>query len=400
MITICTIIELGGLNMNNFTYSVPTMIHFGKGQISHLSELKESGNRLLLVYGSGSIKKSGLYDEAMNILKENDLTVYELSGVEPNPRIETVRKGAQICKENDIDMVLAIGGGSTIDCAKVIAASSCYNGDAWDLVLDKTKIKKALPIYTVLTLAATGSEMDEYAVISDLTLNEKLGTGGQLLKPKMSILDPTYTFTVSRKQTAAGVADMMSHTFENYFNNVEGTEMQAGFAETILRCCLQYGPIALNEPTNYQARASLMWCSSFAINGTIKRGCEVSWCIHPIEHELSAYYDITHGEGLAILTPVWMEYILNEKTAKKMATMARNVFGIQQKDDLLASQMGIESLKEFFFDTMELPSTLRETGITNKDNFEIMATKAASKCKGSFVPLSKEDIMEILNRAF
>lgn len=386
--------------MNNFTYSIPTTIHFGKNQITHLSELKESGDRVLLVYGSGSIKRTGIYDQAINILKENDIDVFELAGVEPNPRIETVRKGAQICKDNQIDMVLAIGGGSTIDCSKVVAAAAVYEKDAWDLVIHPEYIQSALPIYTVLTISATGSEMDPFAVISDLTLNEKLGTRAHCLFPKMSILDPTYTYTVSKKQTAAGVADMMSHTFENYFNNVEGTQMQAGFAESILRCCIQYGPVAYNQPDNYDARASLMWCSSFAINGTIKLGCEVKWCIHPMEHELSAFYDITHGQGLAILTPVWMEYILNEQTSVRFAQMARNVFNITENDDMKAAQLGIDALKTFFFETMHLPRTLKEVGITNKDQFEIMAKKACPKCKGSFVPLTVEDIIQIFDRAF
>ena len=187
--------------MNNFTYSIPTVIHFGKGQISHLSELKKNGDKVLLVYGGGSIKRSGLYDEAMKILTDSGLSVTELSGVEPNPRIESVRKGVELCRENKIDMVLAIGGGSTIDCAKVVAAGACYDGDPWDLVLDGGKIKVALPVYSVLTLSATGSEMDEFAVISDMSKNEKWGTGSPLVKPVMSVLDPTYTFSVSKKQT-------------------------------------------------------------------------------------------------------------------------------------------------------------------------------------------------------
>ena len=178
------------------------------------------------MYGGGSIKRSGLYDEAVKILTDSGLSITELSGVEPNPRIESVRRGAELCKANNIDMVLAIGGGSTIDCAKVVAAGACYDGDPWELVLDGSKIKAALPVYSVLTLSATGSEMDKYAVISDLSKNEKWGTGSDLVKPVMSVLDPTYTFTVSPKQTAAGTADMMSHTFENYFTNVRGAELQ------------------------------------------------------------------------------------------------------------------------------------------------------------------------------
>ena len=294
--------------MNNFTYSVPTKIHFGKGQISHLYELSESGNKVLLCYGGGSIKKAGIYDEAVKILKEEDIEIFELSGIAPNPKIESVREGVKLCKENDIDMVLAIGGGSVIDCAKVVAAGACYDGDPWDLVITPRWIKKALPIYSVLTLSATGSEMDPFAVISDMSKNEKWGTSSEHMKPKMSILDPEYTYSVSKKQTAAGTADMISHICENYFTNVKNADVQARFAEGLLKNCFKYGPIALEEPDNYDARANLMWTASMAINGILSDGAEVSWCVHPMEHELSAFYDITHGEGLAILTPHWMDF--------------------------------------------------------------------------------------------
>ena len=203
--------------MYNFSFHIPTIIHFGKGTITHLEELKDYGKKVLLVYGGGSIKKNGIYDNAIKILKDAGLEILELSGVEPNPRIQTVREGVRICKEEKIDMVLAIGGGSTIDCAKVIAAGAKYDNDAWDLVLDGSKVNDALPIFDVLTLSATGTEMDPFAVISDLTKNEKWGTGSKHMIPTMSVLDPEYTYSVSKKQTAAGTADMMSHTMENYF---------------------------------------------------------------------------------------------------------------------------------------------------------------------------------------
>ncbi|MCI5753006.1 MAG: iron-containing alcohol dehydrogenase [Oscillospiraceae bacterium] len=387
--------------MNNFTYSIPTVIHFGREQLSHLSELKQSGDRVLLVYGGGSIKKSGLYDEAMRILTEAGLTVTELSGVEPNPRIESVRKGAELCRENNIDMVLAVGGGSSIDCAKVIAAGACYDGDPWDLVLDGGKIKAALPVYSVLTLSATGSEMDEFAVISDLTKNEKWGTGSPLVKPVMSVLDPSYTFTVSPKQTAAGTADMMSHTFENYFTNVKGAYLQASLCEAVLKTCIKYGPIALNDPENYEARANLMWAGSLAINGLLSGGAEVGWCVHPMEHELSAFYDITHGEGLAILTPVWMKFVLKKDPSKtaQLAAYGRNVWGLDG-DDTAVAESAIDKTAEFFFKTMKMPANLRAVGITEKVHFEEMAKKAAAGSEGSFVPLTAEDIVSIFEAAF
>ncbi len=385
--------------MYNFTMQIPTKIHFGKGMISHLSELKEYGSKVLLVYGGGSIKRNGIYDRAVSILKDAGLLIYELSGVEPNPRIETVRKGVDICKAEQIDMVLAIGGGSTIDCAKVIAAGAKYDSDAWDLVLDSEKIQAALPIFDVLTLSATGTEMDPFAVISDLTKNEKWGTGSPYMVPTMSVLDPEYTYSVSAKQTAAGTADMMSHTMENYFS-MENADCQKFMAEGLLRTMIKNGPIALKEPDNYDARANLMWAGTHAINGVVGDGCSPAWCVHPMEHELSAFYDITHGEGLAILTPAWMEHILNDKTLAMFTAFARNVWGLTGEDDYALAHAGIDALRHFFFDTMGMPANLRAVGITDEKNFEVMAQKACDGSKGSFVALSKEDILEIFRAAF
>lgn len=383
--------------MNNFTYSIPTKVHFGKGQIAHLGELKDSGNKVLLVYGGGSIKRAGIYDRALEILQEAGLTVLELSGVEPNPRIESVRKGVEICKKEKIDMILSIGGGSVIDCGKVIAAGACSEEDPWELVLHPEKIKAALPLYCVLTLAATGSEMDGAAVISDLEKQEKWVTASESMKPVMAVMDPEYTFSVSRKQTAAGTADIISHIFENYFTNVKAADVQARFAEGLLKTCFHYGPAALKNPEDYDARANLMWASSMAINGLIQYGAEVAWCVHPMEHELSAFYDITHGEGLAILTPHWMEFALNENTADKFADYGRNVWGIQAEDNMEISREAIRRTKEFFKE-MSLPATLTEVGI-DRTYFDIMAEKAEAGCQGSFVELKKEDIISIFENA-
>ncbi|MGN0656830.1 MAG: iron-containing alcohol dehydrogenase [Ruminiclostridium sp.] len=385
--------------MYNFTLQIPTTIHFGKGAISYLEELKNYGSKALLVYGGGSIKKNGIYDTALKILKNAGVAVAELSGVEPNPRIETVRKGVEICKSEGIDMILAIGGGSTIDCAKVIAAGAKYEGDPWDLVLDGSKISAALPIFDVLTLSATGTEMDPFAVISDLSKNEKWGTGSPYMVPTMSVLDPEYTYSVSKKQTAAGTADMMSHTMESYFTK-ENADCQKFMAEGLLRTMIKNGPIALNDPTNYDARANLMWAGTHAINGNVGEGSQPAWCVHPMEHELSAFYDITHGEGLAILTPAWMEHILSEDTLSNFVDFAKNVWGLTGDDDWALAHAGIDALKKFFFETMGMPANLRAVGITDDKNFEVMAQKACDGSKGSFVPLTKEDIIEIFKAVF
>ena len=389
----------GGSFMNNFIHCIPTRICFGKGQISHLSELAQSGSKVLLVYGGGSIKKMGIYDKALEILQGAGLTVYELSGVQPNPRIESVREGAKLCKENAIDMVLAIGGGSTIDCAKAVAAAACYDGDAWDLVLNPGKIEAALPIYSVLTLSATGSEMDRFAVISDMSKNEKWGMGSEHLIPKMSVLDPTYTYSVSRRQTAAGTADIMSHTLENYFSPNDGF-IQARFCEAILKTLIHYGPIALAEPDNYEARANLMWASSNAINGFVSDGYRVGWCVHPMEHELSAFYDITHGEGLAILTPHWMKHVLSDATVDKFYEYGINVWGLTPSEDRFAvAEEAISCTRDYFVNKLGIPATLADVGITDEENFQVMAEKAARGCKGCYVPLTPQDIVEIYRAA-
>ncbi|MBD7910491.1 iron-containing alcohol dehydrogenase [Clostridium cibarium] len=383
--------------MENFCYSIRTKIYFGKGQIHNLGNaIKNYGDKVLIVYGGGSIKKIGLYDRMINILNENNITYKELSGVDPNPRIESVREGAKICRENDIQVVLAVGGGSTIDCAKVIAAAVHYENDPWDLVKNPIKITKALPIVTVLTLAATGSEMNKNAVISNMSINEKVGTASELIKPKVSIMDPEYTYSVSKYQTAAGTADIMSHIFENYFTHTEAVDIQDSTAEGLLRTCIKYGKIAVEDPTNYDARANLMWASSWAINGLISYGTKnIGWTVHPMEHELSAYYDITHGVGLAILTPHWMKYSLNNSTVNKLAQYGINVWGIDKNlDKFEIANKAIDKTSQFFKE-LGIPMTLREVGI-NEEKFEIMAEKVTAKGKlGTLYPLTKEDVINI-----
>lgn len=386
--------------MNNFDYHIPTDVYFGKGQISKLGQrMSPIAKKVLLVYGGGSIKKIGLYDEIMEQLKQVGITVFELAGVEPNPRIQTVKKGVAICKQEGIEGVLAAGGGSTIDCAKVVSAGACYDGDPWDLVLDSNKIKKVLPIAAVLTLAATGSEMDGFAVISDMDKNEKWGTGNELTKPVFSILDPQYTFSVSKYQTAAGSSDIMSHTFENYFNNTKGAFLQARIAEGILKTVIKYAPIAVEHPDDYEARANLMWASSLAINGLISYGEGTAWTVHPMEHELSAFYDITHGAGLALLTPYWMEYILSEKTVSKFVEYGVNVWGIDSsKKPMIIAKEAIAKTRKFF-NMIGMPSHLKELGI-DQTHFDIMSEKAANGGLAyGFVPLTKEDVKKIYTMA-
>ena len=385
--------------MENFIHSIPTEIYFGKGQISHLPDiLNQYGKKVLLAYGGGSIKRTGLYDTVMDLLKKNGNEVVELAGIDPNPRVETVEKGVRLCRENHVEVILAVGGGSTIDCAKAIACGVYYEGDDfWDMVKSADHERKALPLVDVLTLSATGSEFDNGAVISNMQLNQKLG--GTYTFPKASICDPTYTFTVPAFQTAAGSADIMSHVIEGYFSRTEDADLSEAIEEGILRSVIKNLPIALKEPDNYSARANLMYDSDIACSGMPAYGKKgTGWPCHAMEHELSAFYDITHGAGLAILTPRWMFYILDKdpSVTGRFARYARNVWGIEESDDEKAAVAGINATKHFFFDEVKLPRTLTELGIDDT-NFQAMADDAVAffGLENAYVPLAPEDVVEI-----
>ncbi|WP_314208518.1 iron-containing alcohol dehydrogenase [Vagococcus salmoninarum] len=389
--------------MKNFVFQAPTKIAFGEGQISHLPKLlAEHGQKVLLVYGGGSVKRNGIYEAAIGLLAENKFIVTELAGVEPNPRIETVLKGRELCLENEIDVILAIGGGSTIDCSKAIAAARYYDGNPWDFTQDRSLVGEALPLVTILTMSATGSEMNGGAVITNLATQEKLGMGGPTLIPKASILDPTYTYSVPTIQTAAGSADIMSHLIENYFSRNTTAALQDRIAEGIMKTVIVYTPVALAEPTNYEARANLMWSSSLALNGLTGSGKEGTWTCHAIEHELSAFYDITHGIGLAIVIPRWMEHVLNEQTVSQFVAFAVNVFGIEATgDDFAVARAGIKALYETFA-SWGIPMTLPEVGI-DESKLALMAEKAiehSAITKHGFVSLEAKDVEEILKNCF
>ncbi len=385
--------------MNNFNFHVPTDIRFGKDRLGELPEaLGQFGKKVLLVYGGGSIKKNGLYDKVMALLTENGFEVWELAGVEPNPRIQTVRRGAELCKEHGIEVVLPVGGGSTIDCAKVVAASALSQEDPWQLVLGRRGYQgPALAIVTILTLAATGSEMNVGAVISNPETKQKLGFGGPSMLPKVSFLDPENTFSVNHYQTAAGSADILSHLTENYFSRVTGADVQDRITEGLMRATIDNMRIALKTPADYDARANLMWASTLALNGLTGAGKGGAWSCHPMEHELSAFYDITHGVGLAILTPRWMAHVLNEDTVEQFAVYAREVWGVKEAVPELAARTGIQKLYDFFKEC-GIPMTFPEVGIRDDRDFDAMAQQAvdhSSIAEAAFVPLQKADVLEI-----
>lgn len=384
--------------MNNFVYNIPTKVYFGENQLGNLAkELLKFGRRVLMTYGGGSIKRIGLYDRVVSELQAAGIELYELSGIEPNPRIESVRKGAEMCKEHNIDVLLAVGGGSTLDATKFMAAGACVDHDPWEFFGANAKpIERALPIVTILTLAATGSEMDSGGVISNLATGDKLGRLAPALQPRVSFLDPTLTYSVSKFQTACGAADMMSHIIEVYFNTQKDLFMLDCFMEGMLKTIVKYAPIALREPDNYEARANLMWTSSWAINGFINGGKRKAWSCHPMEHELSAVYDITHGLGLAILTPRWMEYCLDDTNVDKYVQYGVNVFGIDaSQDKMTIARESIRRTEEFLFDTLGLERTFGAVGIKRED-YAMMAQKACryGDIQG-FKTLTPEDVVRI-----
>lgn len=385
--------------MKDFIFHVPTKILFGENQISHLSkEIKKYGSRVLLCYGGGSIKQNGIYDDIVEELRNNDIYFEELKGIEPNPRITSAREGLAILREKNLDFILAVGGGSVIDLSKLIAGAAFYEGDPWDIVIQKAKITQALPIGVVLTLAATGSEMDAGGVITNLETKEKLGFSSAYTKPKFSVMNPKYTYSVNAYHTAAGIADIMSHTMECYFTMNDNAFLANRLAEGVLKTCIHYGPIALKEPENYEARSNIMWASTWAINGLLSAGKSTPWSVHAMEHELSAFYDITHGVGLAILTPRWLQYILDDTTEEMIAVFGYHVFDLEPTDNQRAdAQRAIDALRDFFVHQMNIAASLEEVGI-GQEHLEEMAECAVRHCKGQVggvVPLGQKDVYEI-----
>lgn len=383
--------------MNAFSFYNPVKIHFGKGSIEHLrKELPQYGQNILIVYGGGSIKKNGVYDDIMAILNELNMNIYELAGVEPNPRVETARKGIAICKENNIDIVLAVGGGSVIDCSKLIVAGAKIEEDAWDIVKKKVFPKEALPLATVLTLAATASEMNSGSVITNLETKEKHGWGNPAVFPKFSILDPSYTFTVPANQTVNGVVDTMSHIFEQYFNNATNTPITDEMSEGILRTLIDAAPKALKDPTNYEYRETLMLAGTLGLNGFLALGSRGDWATHNIEHAVSAYYDIAHAGGLAILFPNWMKHNMHVNPARfaKLAVNVFNVDGTGKSDEQIAIE-GIDALSAFWT-SLGAPARLADYEIDATYFDEMVEHCMINGPFGNFNKLEADDVRKIL----
>ncbi|GED54012.1 MULTISPECIES: iron-containing alcohol dehydrogenase [Brevibacillus] len=381
--------------MNNFIYHNPTELIFGKGQLSHLKDkAAKLGASVLLVYGGGSIKRTGLYDKIISLLQEAGCQVHELAGVEPNPRLSTVKKGIGICREQGVNWILAVGGGSVIDASKAIAVGVPYQGDVWDFYTRKATPQKALPIGTVLTLAATGSEMNRGSVVTNWETQEKFG--GTTTFPTFSILDPENTFSVPRDQTIYGMCDIMSHVFEQYFSHTPEIPLQTRFAEAILKTVIENAERVLANPEDYDARANILYCGTMALNGTLPVGVETDWATHSIEHAVSAVYDIPHGGGLAIIFPKWMRYVYRENVErfKRYATEVWGVDPAGKTDDEIALA-GIEAT-EAFFARIGAPTRLADYQIGD-EKLQLMAEKATPFGPiGRFKKLASEDVAEIL----
>ena len=384
--------------MQNFDYMTPTRLIFGKGVIEKLPEVMgKYGKKVLLTYGGGSIKKLGLYDKVKELL--SDFDIVELSGIQPNPKYDpSVLEGVRLCKEHNVDVILAVGGGSVLDCSKAIAAGAKYDGDVWDLISYKAFAKDALPIVDILTLAATGSEYDCGGVISRTETNDKIGYVDPHLYPAVSFLDPTYTFTVSKKQTAAGCADAMNHIMEQYFCE-DATLLNDGFCEAGLKSLMINARKCLDNPEDYNARAEMMFTCTLGCNGIYALGnSESGWPCHGIEHALSAYYDITHGEGLAIITPRWMKHILSEKTVDRFVKYGVNVFGIDsslEKFDI--AEKAIQATYDFF-ESIGIPMHLKDVGIDESRIGEMAHHIAVNEgLENAYAPLTEQDITDILN---
>lgn len=371
--------------MQDFIFHNPDKVYFGRNQITHLpAELLQFGKRVLLVYGGGSIKKSGLYATITELLEAHGIERFELAGVQPNPRHTTANQGAAICKREKIDVILAVGGGSTIDCAKGIAAAAVTeSGDVWPLVANGVWVTEALPLVAVLTNAATGSEMDVWAVISNMDTNEKIGLGGSALIPRVAFENPEWSFSLPPYQTACGAFDIFNHVLDNYYFAGEATfDMILEFQEAVMRAVVKWAPVAMKAPENYEARANLMWASSMALNTVLDAGTVHGCACHAMEHELSAYYDITHGHGLAIVTPRWLTYILDETTAPAIYRLGVKVFGLSEGLPAAeGAKKAIAAVADFCSHTLGLKANLSDMGIDDA-HFQAMAEHA---CGGGVI---------------
>lgn len=388
--------------MDNFAFLNPTKIIFGRGTERTVGdEVRRYSKKILLHYGGGSIKKTGLHDRVAASLQEAGVTFVELGGVMPNPRLSLVREGIRLCRENGLDFVLAVGGGSAIDSAKAIAVGVPYEGDVWDFYSGKAEVQSALPIATILTIPAAGSEASNASVITNEDGWYKRGLGTDFIYPRFSILNPELAFTLPPYQVACGAADILAHLMERYFTNTRHVELTDRLIESVMKTIIHNVPKVLRQPDNYDAWAEVMWAGTVAHNNLLNTGRVGDWASHDIEHEISGIYDIAHGAGLAIVFPAWMKY-LYKHDIQRFVQFATRVWDVEPDVwDVEATALeGIEQLRGFF-KSIGLPLTLREAGIPG-DRVEEMADKCTGSdawTVGQFVKLGKKDVLGILSSA-
>ncbi len=389
--------------MNNFEFFNPCKIVFGKDTELEVSNYIKSfgGKKVLLHYGGGSVKANGLYDRVVGNLKEGGVAFVELGGVQPNPRLELVNEGIDLCKKEGVDFILAMGGGSVIDSSKAIGMG-CHYDNIWDYYMNPSKaatIDKTIPVGVILTMPAAGSESSKATVITNGLY--KRAINNDTIIPKFAIMNPEVTYSMPKNQIVNGAADMMAHLMERYFTNTQNVDLTDRLLEAALTTVIRYTPIAVENPTDYAARSEIMWAGTLAHNGLFGKGRDEDWASHAIEHELSAEYDIAHGAGLSIVMPAWMKYVYKENVAK-FAQFAQRVFGIsygvgQEEAQALA---GIREL-EIFFKSVGLPIRMGEAQIPT-DKFELMATRlfeGKGETIGQFKKLKTPDVIEIYKLA-
>lgn len=389
--------------MQNFEFYNATKIIFGRETEQKVGEeISLIGKKVLLHYGSGSIKKTGLYEKVIKSLNEKNVEILELSGVEPNPRVDLVHEGIELCRQHNIDVILAVGGGSVIDSAKAIAVGVPYSGDVWDFFEGKAQAKLAIPLGVILTLPATGSESSTRTVINNTAEEKKYGYGSLLLRPVFSILNPEFCFTLPPYQTACGSVDMLSHVLERYFSVDTNCDLTDRLCEATMQSIIKNSLLAMQNPNDYNPRAELMWASTIAHNDLLSTGRTTEWSCHSIEHELSAKYDIAHGAGLSIVFPAWMKYVY-KKDVMRFAQFANRVFGVEMDfhNSEITALEGINQLTNYF-KRLDMPTTLKEVNI-GEEKLKQMAEQSFRNNKdgtlGTFYPLNTEDILNIYKLA-
>lgn len=384
--------------MNSFYYYSPTKLSFGKDSVEGLASLLANDHKkVLLHFGGGSIKRSGLYDKVVSILKGRNLEVFDLSGVEPNPKLSLVKQGIELCKENGIDFILAVGGGSVIDSAKAIAIGALYEGDIWECFEDESKVEKALPLGVILTIPATGSESSPSTVVTNEEGMLKRSLDSDLIRPEFSILNPELTLTLPDNQTFAGITDIMSHVFERYFTQTDNVDLTDKLCEATLKSVISNAYKLKENPMDYHARAEIMLSGTIAHCGILGLGRSEDWASHRIGHEITALYGTTHGVTLSIIFPGWMRYVYKENP-ERFERFAVEVFGVS-REDKSSEEVALEGIHQLedFLKAINMPISLSEINVTT-NKFELIAKKCTNGgTVGRFKELNEEDVMNILD---